>query len=179
MNVQDYFWTICSWAFRKHPSLILIVSYVSRGCDSITNVKYLPSFELGRDWIFPLRCWIRALASSSSSLPLQGTDLGHQPSSQTQLSSDRNHYHGEEEEEGFLQGVVLLLRSRIRRREDLGAASESEALQVSRLPQKALNRQRHGHPRAPGPQGIRHQVYPYFPLFFFPALHYYNFFIIA
>ncbi|WVZ25922.1 hypothetical protein V8G54_004466, partial [Vigna mungo] len=78
-----------------------------------------------------------------------GTDLGLQPSPQTQLSSDRNQYHGEEEEEGFLQGVVLLLRSRIRRREDLGAASESEALQVSRLPQEALNRQRHGHPRPP------------------------------
>lgn len=38
---------------------------------------------------------------------------------------------------------------------------------MPRLPQEALNRQRHGHPRPPGPQGIRHQVQPCFPLFFF------------
>lgn len=66
--------------------------------------------------------------------------------------------NGEEEEESGVEGVVLLLRSRIRRREDSGAAPEGEALQVPRVPQEALHRRRHGHPRPPGPQGKRHQV---------------------
>jgi len=67
--------------------------------------------------------------------------------------------NGEEEEEA-VEGVVLLLRPRVRRREDLGAAPEGEALQVPRLPQEALHGQRHGDPRAPGPQGERHEVIP-------------------
>lgn len=66
--------------------------------------------------------------------------------------------HGEEEEESGLEGVVLLLRPGVRRREDPGAAPEGQALQVPRLPQEALHRLRHGHPRPPGPQGGRHQV---------------------
>lgn len=65
-----------------------------------------------------------------------------------------------EEEEARGEGVLLLLRPRVRRREDPRAAPEGQALQVPRLPQEALHRRRHGHPRPPGPQGVRHQVRP-------------------
>lgn len=54
--------------------------------------------------------------------------------------------------------MVLLLRSGVRRREDSGAAPESEALQVPCLPKEALYSRRHGHPRPSGPQRDRHQV---------------------
>lgn len=67
-----------------------------------------------------------------------------------------NGRHGEEEEAGG-EGVLLLLRPGVRRREDPGAAPEGQALQVPRLPQEALHRRRHGHPRPAGPQGVRHQ----------------------
>ena len=53
---------------------------------------------------------------------------------------------------------MLLLRQRVRGREDSCSASESQALQVPRLSQEALHRRRYGHPRPPGPQRVRHQV---------------------
>ena len=66
--------------------------------------------------------------------------------------------NGEEEEESGSEGVVLLLRSWIRGREDTGTAPEGQALQMPCLSQEALHRRWHGHPRPPGPQRDRFQV---------------------
>lgn len=63
-----------------------------------------------------------------------------------------------EEKEARRQGLLLLLRPRVRRREDPRPAPEGQALQVPRLPQEALHRLGHGHTRPPGPQGVRDQV---------------------
>ncbi|KAJ1387243.1 hypothetical protein SESBI_40156 [Sesbania bispinosa] len=104
----------------------------------------------------------RSSLTSSSSIAgwVCGTDLDLRISAQTQSAMDRNR-DWEKEEESFFKSVVLLLRSRIRRREDLGSASESEALQLSCLSQEAIHRWRHDHPHPPGPQGIRHQGQSY------------------
>lgn len=75
--------------------------------------------------------------------------------------------NGEEEEQGVVQGVVLLLRQGVRRREDFGAAPEGQALQMPRLPQEALHRRWHGHSCPPGPQRDRHQVCFFLFFFFF------------
>ncbi|XVE94303.1 hypothetical protein REPUB_Repub01dG0269500 [Reevesia pubescens] len=75
--------------------------------------------------------------------------------------------NGKEEEKSSVEGMVLLLRQRIRRREDPGAAPEGQALQVSRLSQEALNRWWYGHPCPPGSQGVRHQLEYYF---FYPVV---------
>lgn len=67
-------------------------------------------------------------------------------------------YGEEEEESSDFEGVVLLLRQRVWGREDFGAASKSQALQMSCLPQEVIHRQRHANSRPSGSQGDRHEV---------------------